>query len=214
KDPEFWPYNLPGSPRSLRLFYAWLELLFGWIVTPWLYSIRTTRAWPALNHATRRRLVIEWLFLAVFWAAILAAVGWTNTWTWFLVGHFVPAWITGSVQTLRKFTEHLGRFGNTIQEMTRTVVYTRPLGRAASSSQLHVEHHGTHHRWPRIPYHNLPAATPMVYKDAQPGMVFPNHLAAIRDMLPHLADPKLGPQWIAAGQRPKLKRQQDSAPAI
>ena len=196
KDPEFWPYNLPGSPRWLRMTYAALELGFGWIVTPWLYSIRTARAWPSLNRVTRRRLILEWIFLAVFWAAILGVVAWTNTWTWFVVGHFVPAWITGSVQTLRKFTEHLGRFGNTIPEMTRTVVYTRPLGRAASSSQLHVEHHGTHHRWPKVPYHRLPEATPIVYDDPQPGMIYSSHLAAILDMVPHLADPKLGPQWL------------------
>ncbi len=196
KDPEFWPYNLPSSPRWQRRMYALLELAAGWVVTPWLYSIRTVRAWPGLNQRTRLRLVGEWTWLVLFWISVVWFVGWTNAWVWFLVGHLIPAWLSGSVQTLRKFTEHLGRFGTTIPAMTRTVVYKKPLGRFASWSQLHVEHHGTHHRWPKIPYHHLPVATQVVYRDAPSGLIFSNHWEAIRDMLPHLLNPRVGPQWL------------------
>lgn len=195
QDPEFWPYNLPGTPRWLRLLYAWLELVIGWIFTPLLYSLRTAGAWPNLTRAQRGRLLLDWCVLMAFWAAVLLTVTFTDTWEWFLVGHFAPAWITGTVQTIRKFTEHLGRFGETIPDMTRTVVYTRGLGCAASRSQLHVEHHATHHRWPRIPHHRLPEATRIICDDGRHGPVYPSHVAAIRDMLPHLADPKVGPQW-------------------
>lgn len=198
KDPEFWPYNLPGSPKWLRLLYAWLELTVGWIFTPMLYSLRTARAWPSLPRGLRQRLLMEWCVLAGFWAAILLIVGITKTWTWLLVGHLAPTWIAGTMQTIRKFTEHLGRFGDNILDMTRAVIYRGRFGRAASLSQLHVEHHGTHHRWPGIPWHKLPEATSMVYEEQVPGRVFPSHLAAIRDMLPHLADPRVGPQWKKA----------------
>ena len=200
KDPEFWPYNLPNSPRWQRLTYAWLELAFGWIFTPMLYSMRTARAWPSLAAARRRRLVVEWVLLFAFWTGTLAIVAVTGVWTWFLVGHVAPTWIAGSVQTLRKFTEHMGRFGETIYDMTRTVVYTRPIGQAASRSQLHVEHHGTHHRWPAIPYRNLPEATPIVYEGQEEGRIYSSHWAAIRDMLPHLANPRVGPQWKDASR--------------
>lgn len=195
KDPEFWPYNLPGSSRLLRLTYAWLEVLFGWIFTPVLYSLRTAYAWRDLNTNLRTKLVFEWLFLIGFWTVVLSVVAYTDTWQWFLVGHFVPAWLAGTLQTIRKFTEHLGRSGDNIYEMTRTVVYRKPIGKLASTSQLHVEHHGTHHRWPRIPWHRLPEATEVVYDSPEPGLVYPNHLVAILDMMPHLLDPKLGPQW-------------------
>ena len=200
KDPEFWPYNLPTSPRWQRLTYAWLELTFGWIFTPVLYSLRTARAWPRIGGAWRRRLVIEWSILIGFWAAVLFVVNSTNVnstnmWRWFLVGHLAPAWIAGTMQTIRKFTEHLGRFGDSILEMTRTVYYQRRLGRAASRTQLHVDHHGTHHRWPRIPYHKLPRATPIVHRGHGTAQTFPSHFAAVRDMLPHLLNPRLGPQW-------------------
>ncbi len=195
RDPEFWPYNLPASPRSQRLLYAWLELLAGCVFTPVLYSLRTARAWPSLALRPRRRLVVEWLLMAVVWSAVLLAVGFTDTWTWLLVGHVAPAWIAGSFQTIRKFTEHLGRFGETPLDMTRTVVYSRRAGQLASASQLHVDHHGTHHLWPGIPFHKLPEATPIVHQQRDPGCIYTSHWAAIRDMLPHLADPRVGPQW-------------------
>lgn len=202
QDPEFRPYNQPGSPRWLRVLYAWLELLFGWIFTPALYSIRTARAFPSLARSLRWRLLMEWGILLGFWVALLLVVHHTKTWKWFLVGHLVPAWIAGSLQTVRKFTEHLGRMGDTVYGMTRTVVYVGPVGRAASRSQLYVDHHATHHRWARIPYHNLPLATKIVYAelDEASAKTFSNHWAAIADMLPHLLDPKIGPQW----RQPKL----------
>ncbi|MCA9239786.1 MAG: fatty acid desaturase, partial [Planctomycetales bacterium] len=141
------------------------------------------------------RLVLEWLVLVAGWSALLLLVHRTNRWDWLWVGHLAPAWIAGTVQTLRKFIEHLGRFGDNIYEMTRTVAYTSLLGRLASLSQLHVEHHGTHHRWPRVPIRNLPRATRIIQQEDPRCSVFPNHWAAFVDMLPHLIDPRVGPQW-------------------
>jgi fatty acid desaturase len=195
KDPEFRPYNQPNSARWLRILYAWLELAFGWIFTPALYSIRTARAWPTLAHSLRRRLLLEWTVLVVTWSTTLVVVELTQTWSWFLVGHFIPAWLAGTLQTIRKFTEHLGKSGETIFDMTRTVLYVGPIGRAASQSQMNVDHHATHHRWARIPYDKLPEATSIVFSEQDRCETFPNHFAAIRDMLPHLLDPKVGPQW-------------------
>ncbi len=195
KDPEFWPYSLPGTSRALRLFYAAAELGFGWVVTPGLYSFRTACAWRTIPPVRRRRLVVEWALLVVVWVGVLVVVDVNGWWGWFLVGHVIPAWIAGTLQTIRKFTEHLGRAGDTILAMTRTVVYRGRVGRGASKTQLHVEHHATHHRWARLPWQTLPEATPIVYEHGDEGPVFPNHFAAVRDMLPHLLDPKVGPQW-------------------
>lgn len=200
RDPEFWPYNLPGTPRWVRRTYAWSELLFGWLLTPALYSLRTARSWRSIPPSRRRRLALEWAILGAFWISLLGVVAWRGWWEPLLAGHIVPAWLAGVLQTGRKFTEHLGMSGPTILSMTRTVVYRGRLGRAASRSQLHVDHHGTHHRWARIPYHRLPEATPIAYGDEDSGPVFPSHVAAIRDMVPHLLDPKVGPQWRAAGE--------------
>ena len=193
-DPEFRPYNQPDAPRGLRLLYAWLELTLGWIFTPALYSIRTARMWRTLPRPLKIRLVLEWGVLVLVWTAVLVAVAASDRWSWFIVGHLAPAWIAGTLQTIRKFTEHLGRSGETIFEMTRTVSDDGLLARAASRSQLHVDHHGTHHRWARIPACYLPQATKIVRRQ-QPIDTFPSHFAAIADMLPHLLDPKVGPQW-------------------
>jgi hypothetical protein len=85
--------------------------------------------------------------------------------------------------------------GETIASMTRTVVYRERFGRLASASQLHVDHHGTHHRHARIPYYDLPGHTHAVYGEER---LFRSHLEACADMLPHLLDPKVGPQWVRA----------------
>jgi fatty acid desaturase len=197
-DPEFWTYNLPSAPRALRVAYAWAELVFGWALTPALYSYRTMKSWRALQRSQRKRLVCEWSALVAFWCVILAIVQINGWWEWFIVMHLAPAWLAGSMQTVRKFTEHLGMFGDTIVSMTRTVVYRGPFGRAASASQLHVDHHATHHRHARIPYYALPEATQLVYAHQCNGRVFPNHARAVLDMLTNLSDPRVGPQWRAA----------------
>jgi fatty acid desaturase len=206
QDPEFRPYNQPNSARWLRILYAWLELAFGWIFTPALYSIRTARAWPTLAHSLRRRLVFEWSVMVVAWSITLVVVTLTQTWSWFLVGHFVPAWLAGTLQTIRKFTEHLGKSGETIFDMTRTVRYVGPLGQAASRSQMNVDHHAIHHRWARIPYHKLPEATAIVAADQDRFDTFSNHFAAMWDMLPHLLDPTVGPQWKRSHQEQAAMR--------
>jgi hypothetical protein len=72
----------------------------GW-TTPALYPYRTMKSWCVI-------------------LAIVQINGW---WEWFIVMHLAPAWLAGSMQTVRKFTEHLGMFGDTIVSMTRTVVY-------------------------------------------------------------------------------------------
>ena len=196
RDPEFWPYNLPGAPRALRLMYAWLELIAGWLVTPLLYSVHTAQSWRIVTRGQRGRILLEWAIIIVTWSALLLLINARGWWAEFTIGFLIPAWGAGTFQTIRKFTEHLGMHGDSIMTMTRTVVYQRLPGKAASRSQLHVDHHGTHHRYARIPYYDLPAATDIVYGGDNARHTFPSHLAAIRDMLPHLLDPKVGPQWI------------------
>ncbi len=199
RDPEFWPYNLPAASRARRLTYAWAELVAGWIVTPALYSLRTLRAWRTLGRVPRARLRAEWALLLLVWSIAIGVVAWKGWWGPFVAAHLAPAWLAGTLQTIRKFTEHLGMHGDSILAMTRTVVYRGRAGRAASRSQLHVDHHGTHHRWARLPWERLPEATPIAYGEAPEARIFASHLEAVRDMLPHLRDPKLGPAWPASG---------------
>ena len=197
RDPEFWPYSEVDAPRARRVAYAWAELLFGWIFTPFLYSMRTARAWPLHGALMRRRLVSEWAWLAIAWTTLLVVVHTQAWWGYFVAGHLIPAWIAGSLQTVRKFTEHLGMHGDSIFSMTRTVPTKSWLRRALSATQLHVDHHATHHRYPRIAHTELPAATQalLAEDDAGEWRTFGSYAAAVCDALRHVADPRVGPQW-------------------
>jgi len=199
-DPEFWPYNLPDASRARRRAYAAAELLFGFVVTPMLYTLRTLRAWPRHARRTRRRLVFELALLAGCWGAALTVVAACGWWLPFAAAVLVPGWLTGVLQTLRKFGEHLGLAGDSILTTTRSVVYDGAFGRLLSSTQLHVERHATHHRWPRIPYRNLPAATDDLRANGPGGRFYPSHARAVGEALHHLRDPRVGRQWVAAGR--------------
>jgi hypothetical protein len=78
----------------------------------------------------------------------------------------------------------------------------RRLGRWLSYSAQNVVHHGTHHRYARIPFYHLPAATPYVFSTgADPSRsdeaprIFTSYPSAFFDMLKTLGDPKAGAQW-------------------
>ncbi|MBL8729556.1 MAG: fatty acid desaturase [Planctomycetes bacterium] len=198
-DPEFWPYNRPETSRARRLAYAWAELLFGFVVTPALYSLRTLRAWPRHRAQTQRRLLLEWSLLIVLLLTVVSAVWRFGWWGPFAVGFVIPGWLTGLLQTVRKFAEHLGLASDAILMRTRTVVYEGRVGRLLSASQIHVELHGTHHRWPKVPWRDLPAATAALARAGQPVRRYRSHVAAVREALRHLRDPRVGRQWLAAG---------------
>ncbi|MFG0305689.1 MAG: fatty acid desaturase family protein [Phycisphaerales bacterium JB040] len=203
RDPEFWPYNLTSAPRALRIAYAWAELALGFLLTPLLYSVRTAFSWKSVPARHRPRLLMEWAVILVVWPAAIAAIlslGWLEL---FVVGWLVPAWIAGTAQTVRKFTEHLGMHGDTILTMTRTVAYTKPLGQAASRTQRHVDHHATHHQRARIPFYNLPEATRHAYGREPEARLYHSHAEAVLDMLPHLLNPKVGPQWSTRSKPPQ-----------
>ena len=206
EDPEFRPYNDVAAPRAVRLGYAIAELVLGAALTPLLYSLRTARTLRSMPAARRRRLAFEWTLLFVFWVAAFAVAIAAGRIVELTVAFLVPAWLTGVGQTVRKFVEHLGRHGDTIPARTRTVAYRSALGRLLSWTQLHVDHHGTHHRWPRIPWRNLPRATPLL-EEIYGVPPFASHGAAIRDMLPALLDPKVGPQWTGDRADPRSSRQ-------
>ena len=126
---------------------------------------------------------------------LVARNGW---WSEFAVAYLAPAIIAGNLQSLRKFTEHMGLLGSTILESTRTVVDPSLVGSALSESMLHVDYHGTHHRYAKVPYYNLPEATPFVY-GTQSGdpRLFPNYASAMFDMVRSLSNPRFGRQWVA-----------------
>jgi hypothetical protein len=127
---------------------------------------------------------------------VLAVAYTFNLWRPLLVGTLVPLAISGMLQTLNKFEQHLGLHGQTVLGLTRTVVDRNRCTEVISAAMLYNDYHGTHHRYAKIPYYHLPSATPFALAGAREySPVFPNIVSAFFNMLGCLRDPKAGPQW-------------------
>lgn len=217
RDPELWPFNVPGTSRGVRVACALLEILLGFIYTPLLF-LRSLFVCGPLKSSLRRRILLEYGLVLLLWgsvAVLLTHYGW---WEPFLVGYFAPLIVAGAYQTLNKYTEHLGLFGETVLSGTRTVIPETAVNKAVSNMLQHVDHHGTHHRYAQIPFYHLPEASQIVYGRSCPkNPVFPTYLAAFLDMLPCLIDPKVGSQWKKCTQHPSeppVEHRQASTPLI
>jgi fatty acid desaturase len=197
RDPELWPFTIPGTPRGLRMVAAFAEILFGFIYTPLLY-LRAALQAPNILPKVQRRIRIEYALCAITWGSILGLVAYNGWWEAFIVGYGVQAVITGMFQTINKYTEHMGLLGDTALTSTRTVVDEGLTGRVLSRSMLNIDYHGTHHCYAKVPYFHLPEATPHIYTGEEPAEpLYSNYAAAMWDMIKSLGDPKIGRQWTA-----------------
>jgi fatty acid desaturase len=202
-DPELWPFNSPSVPRVLRMMAAIAEILFGFLYTPLLFL----RSVLVGNPTTReRKLIIRgYITCGLFWLAGFALIYLLNLWRPVVVGTLVPLAISGMLQTLNKFEQHLGLHGQSVIGLTRTVVDRNRTTELISAAMLYNDYHGTHHRYARIPYYHLPQATPFALATTNEHCpVYSNIGQALLDMLACLGDPKAGPQWIAAEEETRL----------
>ncbi len=196
RDPELWPFTLPGASRSLRLLAAAAEIVFGFFYVPLLF-LRGVLVGGKLTRRQRRRILAEYALCGTLWATVLTVVGTNGWWLELLVAVIVPLMVAGSFQTLNKYTEHMGLLGDTVLGSSRTVIDKRPLGKLLSRSLLNVDYHGTHHRYARVPYYNLPAATDHVFDGGDSaGPVYDSYVAALVAMLRTLPNPRIGRQWL------------------
>lgn len=195
-DPELWPFNTPKTSRILRVVAAFIEIVLGFVYTPFLFLRCVVMG--DLSQRERAMVIRGYIACVITWAAIFALVYEFNLWRLFLIVAVVPMAISGILQTLNKFTQHLGLHGNTVLGLTRTVVDQHLSAELISSAMFYNDYHGTHHRYAKIPYYNLPPATPYTLAGAsEPCPVFHNLASAFFDMLPCLTDPKVGPQWLS-----------------
>ena len=204
RDSELWPFVDPNAPRWRRVLTAAAELLLGFFYTPIIF-LRGVLVAQRIPRATVRRLVWEYALCVALWAGVLSAAIYFGVTKEFVVGYLIPAMLAGNLQSLRKFTEHVGLLGHDVPSTTRTVIHTSLAGRLLSASMLHIDLHGPHHLHAKIPHFHLPEATSIAYEeelcDPTAANVFPSYVAAFWAMVGTLRDPRVGAQWLASNER-------------
>jgi fatty acid desaturase len=200
QDEELWPFVKPGIARPARVLAAVLELCLGLFYTPFLFLRAFLRKGSTIRRKTlRRRIWMEFLLTVFVWALLLAAVVWWDAWKYFLWLYLAPAWLAANMQSLRKYIEHVGLTGSTVNGSTRSIVSRGLLGRLVAFTLLHEPYHGVHHRHSGLSHARLPQFAallePAIPSEKPP---FRSYRHAFLDLFRSLANPKVGAQWQGA----------------
>jgi fatty acid desaturase len=200
RDEELWPFVRPTISRPARILAAVLELTVGLLYTPFLFIRAFLRTGsPVRKKDLRRRIWIEFSLSAALWVGILSAVALWDLWKYFLWLYLAPGFLAANMQSLRKYIEHVGLTGSTVNSSTRSIVSDGWVGRLVSFTLLHEPYHGVHHRHAGLPHAELPQfvgeLAPKVAGERPP---FRSYSHAFSDLFHSLADPRVGAQWRAA----------------
>lgn len=197
RDEEMWPFVKTGCPRWARCLAAFSELTFGILYTPAIF-LRTflRKGSPVRSARVRRRIWRELALSAGLWTALVAGVTYSGAWNYFLWMYLGPAIVAANLQSWRKFIEHLGMTGDTVNGCTRSIVADTPTGRLFALTLLHEPYHGVHHQRAGLPHADLPGRVADLMPEA-PGErpPFPSYRLALLDLVRCLADPRAGAQW-------------------
>ena len=173
------------------------ELTCGLIFTPLLF-LRTflRKGSPIRSKKVRKRIWREFALIAVVWTLILSAVAWFGVWSYFLWLYLIPTFIAGNLQSWRKYIEHVGLTGSTINSGTRSIVATGLGGRLVAFTLLHEPYHGLHHLHVGLPHAELPRLAPELQPKHEDEIhPFPSYRHALLHLVRSLADPRVGAQW-------------------
>jgi len=200
RDEELWPFVHPGMPRWGRVLAAFLELTAGLLFTPFLFLRTFLRTGsPIRNKKVRRRIWAELALMVVVWIGIVSAVTYWNAWRYFLVMYLVPAILAANLQSWRKYIEHVGLAGSTVNSSTRSIVAQGWLGRLVAFTLLHEPYHGVHHKHAGLPHAELPQlASELLPTAPEERLPYRSYRHALLDLLRSLADPRVGAQWRTA----------------
>lgn len=199
RDFEFWPLSLPATSRWKRVLAVIVELNLGLFYGPYLF----VRAFfhpntPVRSKRMRRRVWAEWILALVIWTLVVGAVAFFGLWKYFLWMYLGPALLAANLQSWRKYIEHVGMTGATVNGSTRSIIADTWIGKIVSFTLLHEPFHGVHHMKAGLPHCELPLHAEKLYPK-NPGELppFPSYRHAIVHLLKKLPDPQVGPQWQA-----------------
>ena len=216
KDEEFWPFTDPTTPRWLRVLVAVGELTCGLFVGAAVYfRCFIRKGSPIRSSRVRRRIWKEYAGAAIFWTVALSAVTYFGVWKYFLTVYFAPAFIAATLQSWRKYIEHVGMTGATVNGCTRSIVAKGPLGRLMALTLLHEPFHGVHHRHSTLPHPELPSRA-SVLEPSAPGErpPFRSYTHALGDLLRCLADPRIGEHWHHQPAPERKSGSEELAPSV
>ena len=199
QDEEFWPLVDPSVPRWKRRLAAFSELCFGLIYTPCLFYRAFFRENSKVRSPrVRRRIWLEIALTIAVWTGVGLLIMQKNLQMQFLFVYLLPAWIGTNMQNWRKYVEHVGMTGSSVNAATRSIVTPGWVGRLMDFTLLHEPYHGVHHKHPGLPHAELPRRSHELYPQCSDEFPpFPNYGTALLHMIPSLKDPQVGPQWKA-----------------
>jgi hypothetical protein len=197
RDEELWPFVFTSKPRWVRVLAAMLELTMGLFYTPFLFLRSFLRTGsPIRSMKVRRRIWMELVLMVVVWSCVIAAVSYAGVWRYFLWMYLAPAFLAANLQTWRKYIEHVGLTGGTVNSATRNIIAEGWWGRLVAFTLLHEPFHGVHHLHLSLPHAELPLHAdelqPMTADEHEP---FPSYRHAVIHMLRSLTNPRVGAQW-------------------
>ena len=204
KDEELWPFIHPTTPRWARVLAAVLELTVGLVFLPFLFLRIFLRAGsPIRSKKVRRRIWKELAMIVVVWTAVISAVWHWDAWRYLLWMYLVPAYVAANLQSWRKYIEHVGLTGSTVNSSTRSIVARGWPGRLFAFTLLHEPFHGVHHLRMGLPHAELPQyAVELLPKTEDEIHPFPSYRHALLHLLRSLADPRVGAQWRTPARQP------------
>jgi fatty acid desaturase len=197
RDCEFWPLSQTTTPRWKRCLAAFIELNLGLFYSPFLFlrAFLCSRS-PVRSKRVRRRVWAELVLTTVVWAFVLWATATFGLWRYFIWMYLAPAILAANLQNWRKYIEHVGMTGDTVNSSTRSIVAKSWLGRLVAFTLLHEPFHGVHHQRAGLPHSVLPQHVEKL-QPRKPGerAPYPGYRYALVELMRCLADPRVGPQW-------------------
>ena len=197
RDYEFWPLSHTTTPRWRRCLAAFIELNFGFFYTPFLFLRAFFRSpSPVRSRRVRQRVLAELALTVVIWTLILWAIASFGLWKYFIWMYLAPAVLAANLQSWRKYIEHVGMTGDTVNGSTRSIVAKSWMGRLVAFTLLHEPFHGVHHQRAGLPHSVLPQYVEKL-QPQKPGerTPYPGYRYALVELMRCLADPRVGPQW-------------------
>ena len=188
-DWELWPYSDPNTSLTFRRIFVWFDLIFGVFMSPAIYGrLYWSKDSPVKDPQIRRKLAYEYIGIVAVWASVIIGVILADRVETFLMAWVLPHYLAGVVQSIRKFTEHLGMRDYDPMLGTRTVIGNNWFTRFCTYLNFDIFVHGPHHRHPRVAHDQL-VEKMNDYMNVNPEKdypVFPTYFHAILHMIPFM----------------------------